>query len=87
MCLVSTDAVLAGLAVAVAGFNDAYVVVDPNFEVFGPQGSSVKLLQELRHTCQEIKLITSLDHDAIYLNVKKTVAFTRNSALIMDKNT
>lgn len=52
MWLFPTEALLVRLAVAVFGFNDGYVVADPHFQVLGLQGSSVELLQKVRHTCQ-----------------------------------
>lgn len=47
-----TVALLARLAVVVAGFNNAGVVVDPHFQVLGPQGSNMQLLQKIWHTWQ-----------------------------------
>lgn len=48
------EALLARLAAAtaVAGFDDACVVVDAHLQVLGPQGGVVQLVQELRHTCE-----------------------------------
>lgn len=46
-----TEALLTGLAVA--GFDDASVVVDPHLQVLGPQGSVMQLLQKIRHTWQK----------------------------------
>lgn len=46
----SSEALLAWLAVGVAGFNGTCIVVYSHFQVLGPQGSSMQLVQKIRHT-------------------------------------
>lgn len=61
MRLFPGEALLARLAVAaVAGFDDACVVVDAHLQVFGPQGGVVQLVQELRHTCEGRQSVSEL---------------------------
>lgn len=52
MCSFSPEALRARLAAGVAGFDDTCIVMDPHFQILGPQSSSMQLLQEIWHACQ-----------------------------------